>query len=240
MLYVPIFKGKCEIFAYYKYSSKKIPTGREQFTFFNDDDFYCLYGGITSNKNNCVWGFNPINLEFFEFCTKGNMEPQYKNRYGHTGVIYQKKLIFYGGYYRDHTINILSELEIFNLEDKSWFTPLSNNAGLVEKRRNHIAEVIGNHMFIHGGIYENFDGENNIFRVLNSSHILNLNNLKWHDVVIIDKGDPKKKTTNSPHLAYHSSCLVLPSDIKGNTKLNLYKIPEVHKLVLENNSDVYF
>lgn len=60
ILYIPLnFQGKCEMFSYFKYSYKKFPPGREQFSFYSDGDDYVLFGGICSNKKNIIWGFKP-------------------------------------------------------------------------------------------------------------------------------------------------------------------------------------
>lgn len=83
-------------------------------------------------------------------------------------------------------------------------------------------------MFIHGG----YDENNN---VLNCFFVLNFNPLKWHDVLVSE--DRKTKVT-SPFLAYHTCCLVLPTEIKMHSKLNIYRIPDLHKNLLDNTNDV--
>jgi hypothetical protein len=50
------------MFAYFKYSYKKFPSGREQFSFYSDGERILMYGGICSQKKNIVWGFNPSKL----------------------------------------------------------------------------------------------------------------------------------------------------------------------------------
>ena len=67
-------------------------------------------------------------------------------------------------------------------------------------------------MFIHGGISS--DGE-----YLNDCYLLNLNPYKWLKISF-------KNYFDSPFLAYHSCCLVVPSEIKNNIRFNIYKYPE--------------
>lgn len=147
--------------------------------------------------------------------------------------MYQKKLYLFGGKTFIEKYCDLGDLEIFNLEDKTWSFPQVFTKSIMKTRRNHIAEVIGNQMFIHGGI----DESNNI---LNCFYVLSFNPLKWYNVIALDKTDTRNKHYSSPHLAYHSCCLVLPTEIKLSSKLNIYKIPELHKSMLDHNSDVRY
>jgi hypothetical protein len=48
-----------ELCAYYKYSSKNFPEGREQFAFNYNLSEIVLFGGIVTNKNNHVWTLDP-------------------------------------------------------------------------------------------------------------------------------------------------------------------------------------
>jgi hypothetical protein len=57
-----IIPDEMELYAYYKYSSKNFPEGREQFAFdFNLTDLV-LFGGIVTNKNNNVWTLDPSKI----------------------------------------------------------------------------------------------------------------------------------------------------------------------------------
>lgn len=51
-----------ELYAYYKYSTKNFPEGREQFAFDYNLSEIVLFGGIVTNKNNHVWTLDPSNF----------------------------------------------------------------------------------------------------------------------------------------------------------------------------------
>lgn len=72
---------------------------------------------------------------------------------------------------------------------------------------------LGHQIFVHGGISEDEE-------YLNDSHLLSLNPLKWNTCAI-------SLEAPAPCLAWHSCCLVLPSDILYNPKLSIYKLPEI-------------
>jgi hypothetical protein len=143
-------------------------------------------------------------------------------RYGHTGCVYNKKLYLFGGKAKMEKYTLLCDLEIFNLQEKSWSSPLVNTKTTLQLRRNHIAEIIGHHMIVHGGVSEN--GE-----YLNDTFLLSLNgSLKWTTCIINDD-------TPGPTLAGHSHCLVLPHDFKYNPRMHIYKYPELGVGRLQNS-----
>lgn len=78
-------------------------------------------------------------------------------------------------------------------------------------RRNHCAELIGSQILFHGGYDENDE-------ILGDIALLNLEPLKWLEII-------NDNNTKAPNLAGHSSCLVIPSEIKYNSKLSIYKYP---------------
>ena len=82
-----------------------------------------------------------------------------------------------------------------------------------EPRKNHIAELVGNQMLIHGGINENN-------QVVGDCYYLNLSQLKWGACPII-------RTTPSPRLYGHSSVLVLPKEYYASNKLSIFNYPDV-------------
>lgn len=107
---------------------------------------------------------------------------------------------------------VLSDLEIFNLEERTFRTPVIISKVICKPRRNHIAELIGHQIFVHGGF-----NEDNV--VLGDCYLLNLQALRWVNLII-------NEDTPTPYLAGHTSCLVLPNDIKFSPRLNIYKLPE--------------
>jgi hypothetical protein len=104
---------------------------------------------------------------------------------------------------------ILPELEIFSLEDRTFSSPLMNIKFKGKPRRNHIAELVGSQILIHGG----FDEDD---KILGDACLLNLEQLKWVEILI-------DNNTKTPYLAGHTSCLVIPNEIKFSSRLNLYK-----------------
>lgn len=107
-------------------------------------------------------------------------------------------------------IYVLSSL---NIDKQQFFhEKISNVPNDVKFRRNHIAEIIGNSMFIHGGIDDKED------KLLNDFWLLDLDRMKWISVEF--------KGYQPPPLAYHSSSLVVTSDKRLNTNFHIYKFPE--------------
>ena len=83
----------------------------------------------------------------------------------------------------------------------------------MRNRREHIAEIIGDMMFIYGGI----DDEG---RILNDMWALDLIYLKWENISTYKK---------APNLAYHSSALVLRNQKKNSPYINLFKFTDLFK-----------
>jgi hypothetical protein len=104
-------------------------------------------------------------------------------------------------------------LEIFSLNDKNYINHDSEGGIIPEPRKNHIAELVGNQMLIHGGINENN-------QVVGDCYYLNLTQLKWGACPII-------RTTPSPRLYGHSSVLVLPKEYYASNKLSIFNYPDV-------------
>jgi len=133
-------------------------------------------------------------------------------RYGHTGIIYQKKLYVFGGKCKSNNYHYIADLDIFDLVESQWFTPNFSSKSSLELRRNHVADLIGSQMIIHGGMTEDN-------RILNDAHVLTMNPLKWTSLNI-------SEFTPGPALSCHASAVVLPMDLKYNQRSSLYKFPE--------------
>jgi hypothetical protein len=103
-------------------------------------------------------------------------------------------------------------LEIFDLIENQWITSSFNSKNSLELRRNHVADLIGQQMIIHGGL-----NEDNI--TLSDTYILNLSPLKWSAVSI-------SEFTAPPALSSHGSAVVLPAEIRYNVRTSIYKFPE--------------
>jgi Galactose oxidase, central domain/Kelch motif len=140
-------------------------------------------------------------------------------RYGHTATLYQRKLYLYGGKTKTSTYSFLPDFEIFNMENQNFTVPYVSGKKLCCSRRNHIAELIGNSIFIHGGM-----NEDNI--TLRDYYLYSILSCKWQ--IINTKND-----SASPTISGHTSCLVVSSEIRYNQKFNIYKFPE------EKNKKLY-
>jgi hypothetical protein len=199
------------LYCYYKYTCKIFPEGREQFALSSDMGKIVLWGGITSNKNSDVWLLNPENLEWRKMTTETNYPPV--TRFGHTGLLFEKKFIVFGGKAKNNNYTYIADLEYFNMEDKTWITPIINTANILKLRKNHVAEIIGRQMIVHGGHTE-------LNEFLGDTHLLNLSPLKWITCLISEQHP-------GPVLSGHGACLVIPADVRYSSKFNIYKFPDM-------------
>ena len=201
--------GIVKLFTYYKYPNKNFPEGREQFSLFSRGSEIIISGGITINmKTLTIWNLNLEKLEW----KKININGYSFNRYGHTGVFYQNKIYFFGGKIKYQKNSMTCGLEVFSFSDNQFTSP-SPGKLVPEPRRNHIAELLGNQMFIFGGI-------TNSNEVLNDCFLLNFNPLKWYTCVI-------SKYTPGPRLYGHTSCVVIPQFMLKNHKFSIYSYPNI-------------
>ncbi len=84
---------------------------------------------------------------------------------------------------------------------------------------------IADQMFIHGGLTEDD-------KYLNDSYVLNLSPpLHWNKINIW--------MSEWPTLANHTCCLVLPYEMRINSKLSLYKLPEPNETNRHRYAKVY-
>ena len=201
--------GILKLFTYYKYSNKNFPEGREQFSLFSKGNEIIISGGITINmKTLTIWSLNLEKLEW----KKININGYSYNRYGHTGIYYQNKIYFFGGKIKYQKNSMTCGLEVFNFQDGQFTAPSAGKL-IPEPRRNHTAELLGNQIFIFGGI-------TNTNEVLNDCFLLNINPLKWYTCII-------NKYTPGPHLYGHTSCVVIPTYILKNHKFSIYSYPNI-------------
>ena len=201
--------GIFKLFTYYKYPNKNFPEGREQFSLFSKGNEIIISGGITINmKTLTIWSLNLEKLEW----KKININGYSYNRYGHTGIYYQNKIYFFGGKIKYQKNSMTCGLEVFNFQDGQFTAPSAGKL-IPEPRRNHTAELLGNQIFIFGGI-------TNTNEVLNDCFLLNINPLKWYTCII-------NKHTPGPHLYGHTSCVVIPTYILKNHKFSIYSYPNI-------------
>ena len=201
--------GILKLLAYYKYPNKNFPEGREQFSVFLRNNEIIISGGICSNmKSLAIWSLNLEKLEWKKLQTNGLIS----NRYGHTGIVFQNKLILFGGKTKYLNMSYLCGLDIYSMPDYSFNSPSVGKLS-PETRKNHIAELLGNQMFIHGGLNESNE-------ILNDCFLLTLNTLKWNICTI-------SKYTPAPKLYGHSSCVVIPHMLLFHHKFTIYSYPSL-------------
>ena len=206
--------GNLRLFAYYRYPNKNFPEGKEQFSVFlkEKDKQIIICGGLSAfMKGMSIWSLDLEKLEW-------NKIPQdipTNNRFGHTSIIYQNKIYLFGGRTKYGGSFVSPGLEIFSLNDKCFINHEAETGIIPEPRKNHIAELIGNQMLIHGGISENN-------QVLGDCFFLNLNlsQLKWGAC-------PMYKNIQGPRLYGHTSVLVLPKEYYTSNKISIFNYPEV-------------
>lgn len=149
--------------------------------------------------------------------------PAYQNRYGHTSIVHHRKIFIFGGKFLNDKYSDLADLEYFSLEDSRWHLPSIHTKSILQLRRNHIADLVGSSMIIHGGI-------NDFGEILNDTYLLYLNPvIKWSELHIQD-------VANAPFLAYHSCCIVASPEIKSSSRFSVYRLPPVYKKINRNSA----
>jgi hypothetical protein len=86
------------------------------------------------------------------------------------------------------------------------------NKNEMKWRKNHIAESLGTHMLIFGGI----DDYGN---VLSDTWLLEFVNLRWIKI--------EPKGYKPPPLAYHSSCFVIAREKLNHQSYSIFKFPDL-------------
>ena len=206
--------GNLRLFAYYRYPNRNFPEGKEQFSIFlkEKEKQIVICGGLSAfMKGMSIWSLDLEKLEW----NKLSQNSQTNNRFGHTSIIYQNKIYLFGGRTKYGNSFVSPGLEIFSLNDRNYINHDAEGGIIPEPRKNHIAELVGNQMLIHGGINENNQVVGDCY-YLN----LNLNQLKWGACPII-------RNTPSPRLYGHSSVLVLPKEYYASNKLSIFNYPDV-------------
>ena len=197
-----------KLFSYYRYPNRNFPEGREQFSLGMKGADIILSGGMSASmKQMNIWQLNVESLEWKRIKTEN-----YTNcRFGHSGIIFQNKIYYFGGRTKFSNTSLSTGFELFSFSDLTFSTPTV--AGKTpELRRNHVCELMGTQMIIHGGISDTND-------ILNDVFLLNFNPIKWNVVSI-------HPFTPGPKLYGHSSSLVIPRDIVNNQKFTIYKYPD--------------
>ena len=205
-------KGSVFLLTGYNQATKICPESREQFSLNYEPITNCIY---LFSGNSCYIGHQQLwkyNLLTFNWEALHSPSQLMEGRSGHTGIIYKSKLIIFGGRYLNNTT--LADVDIYNIDNNSWTMAQLNTSIFLKLRRNHVACLVGQQMFVHGGVDEY--GE-----YLDDSYLLNLSGTyRWFKASTIAYGP-------SPKLGYHSCCLVCPMDIQKNPKFSVYRFPEI-------------
>ena len=205
-------KGSVFLLTGYHQSTKVCPESREQFSINYEpitNSIYLFSGNSCCISNQQLWRYNLLTYNWESLKAPTQLM---EGRSGHTGIIYKSKLIIFGGRYLNNTT--LADVDIYNIDNNTWTLGQLNTSMFLKLRRNHVACLVGQQMFIHGGVDEY--GE-----YLDDSYLLNLTNTyRWFKTSILSFGP-------LPKLGYHSCCLVAPSDLQKNPKFSIYKFPEL-------------
>ena len=204
-------EGTVRLYSYYRYPNKNFPEGREQFSifFYNNNRVYISGGLAVKMTYMPIWCLNMDKLEW----NKINQNEYVNNRFGHTSIIFQNKIYFYGGRAKIDKGLYYCGLDIFSLNDGNYYRPIMGKLYNPVLRRNHIALLIDEQIFIHGGITENNE-------ILNECQLLNLNPLKWMKASLSAR-------TVGPKLYGHTGCLVVPKQYLVSHKFNIYSYPDI-------------
>ena len=227
--------------------NNRTPNSRIQATFTKYSNLLYLFGGLSTSVLNDMWTFDINN---FKWKQQQINELSYNYKYGHTSILYNDCFYYLGG---NHNVNkikfTLEDVVIYNIRNKTLkIGNFKKDLGRFDKnyfripfRRNHICEIIGWNMVVHGGIdvekeYSNKNDEiyflpdqssskDNNNNVLCDFMMCDLNTLKWtrlNDIRYKVRSKGKKKMRELKR-AYHCSCLVLNNDntLKG-VNLNIF------------------
>ncbi|KRX05522.1 Galactose oxidase/kelch, beta-propeller [Pseudocohnilembus persalinus] len=166
-----------------------------------------MYGGIGNKVFGDMLMLDTGNFTWSSVQQKGK---QPYARFGHTMNYYQDNLIIFGGVkeYMENakTRECLLDVLLFDLKNFTWNQAQCSHIFL-QQRRNHIAEIVGKNLIVHGGV-------NMMDRIIEDVWILDLVTFTWSEC-----------NFEGPQLfaAYHASCPVYYS-IRRN--IQLYKQSE--------------
>lgn len=133
-----------ELYSFYIYASKNFPEGREQFSFSYENGEAVLFGGVSTNKSNKIWKFDPNNFIW------NDLDYECKTistRFGHSAILYQSKLFIFGGKSKIQGVYMFQDLEIFDIDYKIWIFPTVTSSNFLKLRRNHVAILVGKFWF---------------------------------------------------------------------------------------------
>ena len=246
------------------------PCSRMGATFTSCYNQLFLFGGLLTVEESDLWMLEIKNKSYSWKKMKFNNEINFNARYGHSCVFFNDSLYIFGGNMNLKKLKYpLEDFLIYSIKNNTMKigtfkndNNYSSKSLYIPQRRNHIAQVIGWNMIVHGGIdiAKEYLKENN--SQINEEEIRNpeneIRNMDIHSNVLCDfmaldlitfkwmilsnivyklKGKKlNRNLKNEVPRVYHSSCVVLSYEkiLKGS-RLNIYKNNKnLKNVVLEN------
>ena len=245
------------------------PNSRMESTFTPYYNTLFLFGGLQTNNQSDLWELE-IGEKTYTWKKRIIKDMNLNPRFGHTTVLFNDCLYIYGGKFNLRKLKYpLEDFLMYHIPTNTMkigvfknSKNLSNRKYLeIPQRRNHISQVIGYYMVVHGGIdisienlrdnypefyFNDFSTKKNV-EIKSSENILNyilgdfmaldLITLKWmkiNNIVFKKKNSKKLLRYKSLPRVYHSSCLVLsPEHIEKGIKINMFKND------LDENNNIY-
>ena len=173
-----------------------------------------LFGGMNIIRLNDLWVCSITSINKFEkkyIWKKVNIKGEKPlPRNGHSMVYYRNNLIMFGGIIEEKGgLRVQEDLLCYDLIDQKFSVEVCMNKFGVTWRSFHIAEILGQYMFIYGG----GDDKGNIIA---DPWALDLERMKWEQAKFNTESLPKRK--------YHCSCQVFPPQKKYHSKFSLFKV----------------
>lgn len=196
---------------YYWHQKNKgtwVPQSREQAACVYVDGCIVLFGGLNGVMLNDINVLNLQKQKWYKVTFQRN-EQQPEPRYGHSAVVYKSNIYIYGGYRRYvesfKVRETYGDVYEFNTDILKW--DKLNCSGSLSFRRDHIAEVVGYHMLVHGGI-------NHKSKMLDDIYVLNLKTKAWSEISL---------STMLPNkVSHHKSCQVVHPYVLEKGSLDLF------------------
>ena len=235
------------------------PNSRMEATFTPYYNTLFLFGGLQTNNQSDLWELE-ISDKIYTWKKRIFKEVDLNPRFGHTTVLFNDCLYIYGGKFNLKKLKYpLEDILIYHIPTNVMRVGIFKNSKNmtnkkyleIPQRRNHIAQVIGFYMVVHGGIdisleslrdnypefyFNDFNlkknkdpktGENVLNYILGDFMTLDLITLKWmkiNNIVFKKKNSKKLFRFKSLPRVYHSSCLVLSSEhTEKAMKINMFK-----------------
>ena len=130
-------------------------------------------------------------------------------RNGHSMVIFKDVLFIFGGIIEEKGTRIHEDILCYDIYEKKFSVEMCMNKFGVTWRSHHIAETLGQYMFIYGG----GDEKGN---VIAEPWALDLERMRWETAKFNTEILPKRK--------FHCSCQVFAPQKKYHSKFNLFKV----------------